>query len=288
MGLVANSSELPLTDLIQLKGHSRGPCTISVRGAHGPGLICMQDGEVVYAEYGGLGGEEAAHALVAEDALTFRATSGQGLPTPNMRVDHRQLLMESAVRSDERLRDAPRAPEPAAIADEEPLGDLSFEPAAAAEDPGTRALPRRPPALRVLAGFVALAALLVLAVTGSISFHRSEAGALAASAPPAPRASVEPIEASVLTGPRDSLPVVLAGEPPRSPAPDLALRPTVVLRILVDDTGRVTSADVFQPRSDLRAFEDAALGAVRQYSFRPAKRDGVPVPAWVNWPVDFL
>ena len=172
--------------------------------------------------------------------------------------------------------------------------------AAVIQLPGAQQPPRPSPASpvrrragRMLAaalGGLAVAAATVLAVTGTISVKRSEAGAAVPAPPslPAPPRPGPVVEVSSLTGPRDAPPVLVAGEPPRSPAPDQGLRPTVILRLLVDESGRVARAEVYQPRHDLGDFEQAALEAVRHFTFRPARRDGEPVPAWVNWPVDFI
>jgi TonB family protein len=124
-----------------------------------------------------------------------------------------------------------------------------------------------------------------VAVFGRISVGRSEA---VASAMPAPAPSLVPVEASELRTPRDELPVLLSGEPPRSPEPELALRPTIVLRLLVEANGGVARAEVYRPRPELARFEDAALEAARRFAFRPARRDGAPVGVWINWPIDFL
>jgi protein TonB len=96
------------------------------------------------------------------------------------------------------------------------------------------------------------------------------------------------VEAIALTGPRDELPVLVAGDPPRTPDPALPLRPTVVIRVLVDEGGTVARAEVYEPRPGLDAFEEAALAAARKFRFHPARRAGAPVPAWINWPVDFI
>jgi protein TonB len=273
MGLVANSNELSISDLIQVKGQGRGACTFSVRGGRGHGLLCLRDGEVVFAEYAGFAGVPAARAILAEGLVSYRVTSGSELPPSNMRVEHRRLLMEAAVSRDEQQR----APVPAG---QEP-DELHFEPPRAVPSPVARRTP-----LRALGVGAAAAALLVLGVTGTVSLRRTQAVAEVASVP-APRAP-DPVEASALSGARDARPVVVAGEPPRSPNPEVALRPTVVLRLLIDEAGRVVRAEVYQPRPDLAEFERAAVAAALRYAFRPALREGQPVPAWVNWPVDFI
>jgi TonB family protein len=56
----------------------------------------------------------------------------------------------------------------------------------------------------------------------------------------------------------------------------------------VDASGGVAQAQVYRPRPELARFEVAAMGAARRFAFRPARREGVPVGVWINWPVDFL
>lgn len=77
------------------------------------------------------------------------------------------------------------------------------------------------------------------------------------------------------------------GTPPTSPLPDLAVRPTIVCRILIGTEGQVLEARVYQSRLDLAPFEETVWAAVRTYRFRPASRNAAPVRVWVNWPVSF-
>ena len=52
---------------------------------------------------------------------------------------------------------------------------------------------------------------------------------------------------------------------------------TVVLRLLVDETGRVLFVDVSQGVTGLT---DAAVNAARRWTFRPARKNGKIVRAW--------
>jgi protein TonB len=279
MSLVGDSTELSLVDLIQVKGQSPATCRILVQGRGGPGAIFLDRGTVVYAEYDGLLGEAAAHALLAEHEVVYRATSDVPPPAPNMATEHRALLLQAAVAHDERRRTPPPLPA---------TRNLVAAPArsAAASLPPRRTAGGRPTLTLVRWSLVALALGLVGAVVfGRISVRRSEA---AASVLPAPVPPAVPVEASELRTHGDELPVLLSGEPPRSPEPDVALRPTVVVRLLVDPSGVVERAEVYRPRPELARFEEAALDAARRFAFRPARRAGAPVGVWINWPVDFL
>jgi protein TonB len=64
---------------------------------------------------------------------------------------------------------------------------------------------------------------------------------------------------------------------------------SVVVRALVDEQGRVSQAAVVQPSGQPPefGFDEAALKRVRSRTYRPARRNGVPVPIWVLVRVDF-
>jgi TonB family protein len=198
-----------------------------------------------------------------------------------MAIEHLALLLQAAVASDESRRTSPEVP----TATRTSAGARRGAPAASAERQGVA---RRGPGGLVRWAAVALALGAVgAAVFGQISVRRSEAVASALPAPPPPP-PLAPVEASQLRSARDELPVLVAGEPPVSPEPGLALRPTIVVRILVDASGNVAQAEVYRARPELARFEEAAVAAARRFAFRPGRREGVPVGVWINWPVDFL
>ena len=59
----------------------------------------------------------------------------------------------------------------------------------------------------------------------------------------------------------------------------------VLLRVLVSETGEAMEIAVARAvHPDLSA---AAVGAVRQWAFEPARRNGVPVAAWTTVPIPF-
>lgn len=289
MALASKSSDLSLADLLQVKGQSPGSCRILLEGQRGPGCLFLDEGVVIHAEYAGLAGEPAAHALLSEEILSIRVTSGAPPPSPNMAAEHRALVLSAAVLADESRRR--RRPPPLPPSEARSNQDLRTRaPVPAAPDPPrARPHPRRGAwasflaAVAVGAGATALVMMSVRKTRSAAAVQRLPPAALA----PAPTPSAAPLEASGLSPPRDHLPVLLSGQPPRSPAPDLPLRPTVILRLLVDETGAVARAEVYQPRADLAAFEQAALRAAEHFTFRPALREGVRVAVWINWPVDF-
>lgn len=70
--------------------------------------------------------------------------------------------------------------------------------------------------------------------------------------------------------------------------PELArqaeLEGTVVLKVGIDETGRVKEARVL---ASVPGLDQAALDAVYQWEFQPAEQRGVPVPVWIVVPIRF-
>jgi TonB family protein len=85
----------------------------------------------------------------------------------------------------------------------------------------------------------------------------------------------------------DSAPTPKSATRPGLPpsAGDLWSISTVMLRILVDPTGRVARASVLD---SVPALDDAALDCVRDWEFEPAKKNDQPVAAVLQVPVTFL
>jgi len=159
------------------------------------------------------------------------------------------------------------------------------------ESPGRGWLPR----VAVIAGAVVVAAGLALFLPrGSDRRGQGAAGAAAAgtaSDDPARDGadpSADPRALATELRPSDERPELVSGRLPTAPTGDMALIPTVTVRLLVDATGAVRDAEIYRTRSGLEAFERAALRAVKDFRFEAARRDGRPVPVWVNWPVRFL
>jgi TonB family protein len=85
----------------------------------------------------------------------------------------------------------------------------------------------------------------------------------------------------------DALPSLVEGEPPATPFPERRQRPGIVCRILVDVNGAVIEAEVLSPTPELELYERVAIDAVLEYRFSPGEREGVPVPTWLEWTVEF-
>ena len=58
------------------------------------------------------------------------------------------------------------------------------------------------------------------------------------------------------------------------------------LKCLIGEDGAVRAAEVLQ--SSAWAIEQPALRAVEQWTFKPARRDGVPIAQWVVIPMKFF
>jgi TonB family protein len=63
------------------------------------------------------------------------------------------------------------------------------------------------------------------------------------------------------------------------------LSATVVLELTIDETGHVTDASVLQPAG--HGFDEAALAAVKTWTFEPALRGGEPIRSTVQFSVPF-
>jgi protein TonB len=103
-------------------------------------------------------------------------------------------------------------------------------------------------------------------------------------ASPAPAATAPNLEGFPELGTSvqvDELPEVLTKVEPVPPA-DFSGEATVIVQALVDTEGRVRDARVVK---SVPALDQAAVAAVRQWVFQPAKRQGQPVATWVACPL---
>ena len=90
--------------------------------------------------------------------------------------------------------------------------------------------------------------------------------------------------------PDASLPMPIPGQNPPPDYPVRAMRAgetgTVLVRVMVGPDGVPVDVDVGR-RSGSRDLDRAAVDAVRRWRFQPAVRDGQPVTASVDIPIDF-
>jgi len=87
----------------------------------------------------------------------------------------------------------------------------------------------------------------------------------------------------------DVKPEVLTQVPPLYPA-DAAnqrVQDVVVLQVLVDSGGGPQTIRVLRGSQKSPLLDGAAAAAVRQWTFKPARKDGQPVPCWFNVGVPF-
>lgn len=132
---------------------------------------------------------------------------------------------------------------------------------------------------------VAAAGLVALAVWPDAK-KTEEPGGVAETQATATEIPAGAIDSSMLTGPDDRPPKLKSGSVPEV-TDDIALAPTIVLRVHLDATGSVVAARVYRPRIELAAFEEAALHHIRTYTFEPARKDGKPVAITFNYPMSF-
>jgi protein TonB len=113
--------------------------------------------------------------------------------------------------------------------------------------------------------------------------RRGSGGAVSARERSGAPGEAEPIAAERATTPAR----LLTGAPLEYPARARAegTEANVILELVVDTGGRVTSARV--ARSAAPSFDEAALGAVRNYRFAPAALDGRAVSVRMRWSVEF-
>ena len=100
--------------------------------------------------------------------------------------------------------------------------------------------------------------------------------------PPAPPKVEEPItEPNGFAG-------YLNNPPPAYPkaAQRLGMQGRVLLRVHVLASGQVAAVEIRQS-SGKSLLDEAALSAVRNWTFAPAKRGSTPAEAWTQVPIDF-
>lgn len=293
MALSGNTREFSLADLIVVKAQDPRSHRLTLSGPAGDGLLLIESGRIVHASYGELPPLDAAHVLVTEQNVDFEVEADAEIAGHTLDLSAQELLMEAMRRLDEGIL---RRPRQASIelassgARRKPPRPRSHE---AKKSPEAEALRRatgrvlfadpeavqayeRSKAPKVIALILGMA----LLVAGTLFGWRS--GWFAGQEH---RDSVEVMD---LAGPRDVIPMLLSGAPGIAPDHDATFLPTVLCRVLVDSRGLVREALVYQHRSGLDPFEKVALETVRNYRFTPAQREGVPVPVWVVWPVDFI
>ena len=96
MPVKANSGEISLNDLLQIKGTGLGSCRVVVEAPAGPGVLAIVDRNFVFASYDGLAGEPAAYRLLMLDgALDYELRSDIEVTKRNMDVPCQRFLLST-------------------------------------------------------------------------------------------------------------------------------------------------------------------------------------------------
>ena len=88
----------------------------------------------------------------------------------------------------------------------------------------------------------------------------------------------------------DEAPVPITRIPPEYPqfAKNQNIQGTVVLDVEVFEDGTVGKVEVIQSLlAGPGGLDEAAIKAVKQWKFQPAKSNGAPIACWVQFPIDF-
>jgi hypothetical protein len=101
MAFQGSLAELHLPDIIQLVSVSGKTGVFRLTEGPNRGEIFLQEGRIVHAELGSLGGEEAVYALATWKNGEFRFDSGVAAPRQTIEKSNTSLLMEAARRLDE-------------------------------------------------------------------------------------------------------------------------------------------------------------------------------------------
>jgi TonB family protein len=305
MKLAGDLAEFSLGDLLQVHGLAGRTCCVKILTPAGKGMLYLANGSAVHAAYEDLSGKDALAAMVAASSGFFQVENGATTTERTLQGPMLGQLIDANARIE-----AGRVPVPRRLAPESPVepGAAPGETPPAPLDPRTAAAGGRPGRRAVLSALIVVATLSV----GFVAFlrhsslelgaapRRGEAISAAAAAATdgfarggarvagvAGDAGSEPVEATLLTGPRDRRPALQTGQPAALPDASTGLRPTIVCRLLIAEDGTVKEAKIYRSRLDLAAFEEAAIDAVQRYRFAPGLRSGKPVPVWINWPVSF-
>jgi TonB family protein len=304
--LAGDLAEFSLGDLLQVHGLAGRTCCVKILTPAGKGMLYLANGSALHAAYEDLSGKDALAAMVAASSGFFQVENGATTAERTLQGPMLGQLIDANARIE-----AGKVPVPRRLAPESPAepGTAPGETAPALLDARTAAAGGRPGRRAVLSALIVVATLAV----GFVAFlrrsslelgaapRRGEAVSSAAAAAAADGsarvgarlagvagdAGSAPVEATLLTGPRDRRPALQTGQPAALPDASTGLRPTVVCRLLIAEDGTVKEAKIYRSRLDLAAFEEAAIDAVQRYRFAPGLRSGKAVPVWINWPVSF-
>ena len=209
------------------------------------------------------------HVIKAVAPLSVTIVASQPVLEPPRVVEAAPVPEPPAVAAPKR-RPEPivRRPEPVSRAASEPPASAPPMAAAAPERPAEAATPTPIPAPTLAPPVVAAP---VIAAAPEIKVESKPASVRE------PWPSTPPSAAAYLNNPEPAYPARARRE---------GLEGTVALNILVSKEGRPERVEIKQS-SGAAILDNAALEAVRQWRFAPAKRAGDPVEAWVIVPLVF-
>lgn len=124
---------------------------------------------------------------------------------------------------------------------------------------------------------------------------KQDTTAVAQPQPTIAKADVEPAEATVKEGdtvemsPEVVKPEMVTRVQPVYPpvAKTMKVQGTVILSILVTETGNVAEVRVLRPVGGSAGLNEAAAAAARKWKFKPAVKQGKRVKVWITYPVSF-
>lgn len=135
---------------------------------------------------------------------------------------------------------------------------------------------------------------LPLPVTGTPARPATETPAAGSSRPaPIPVAPPAPtikrgdlVEVSSVDSPPEITAVVKPEYPPM--ARRMNVSGTVILSVLVSETGRAADVKILRPAGGKMGLDEAAVRAVKLWRFKPATKGGVAVKTWFTVPIPFV
>ncbi len=308
MPVVGRNDTLPLINLLQTKALEPGNHRFTVEGDLGSGVLLVENGRLVHAEYGEHQGLEAASLVLSEHRTYYMMRSGVGIGRRTMDEKCSAFLLGDWRPGSRRPKPpepvdrsgSARVPDPSAASlFEEVLPPRVFAPehdvAAAAQDAITSTNRSSRSGLRIHWLLLLVAVLVVAAgVAWALGARETPPSELdnESLATQSADDGVRLLRSAFAVddfGPNDRLPELLSGEEPLIPTgtTGASLTPSVTCRILIDQEGNVVEAEIYRKRGEFETFERTALDAVRTFRFTPAQRNGTTVAVWMNWPVSF-
>ena len=316
MALTGQLSDLSLAELIEFFCNQRKTGRLKVAYSPLPGIFYIKDGELVDARIGSLKGVEAVYYALRQPNVKFDFQPQREAPERTINEPWAQVVLEGLRRLDEGV---PVGDPFAGLTEEEierlreeyeETGETEFS-AVAGEEGRRRAL-----GVGVAAVAVLVCATAVGALTDWFGLKRTNAASVA----PPPTVTPQPVSSpSPLAPPSETAEAspkeAQAAEPSRAEAVqrqheklerrqmeriardtaqtsgetasaqkrvETSGGQTVIVRVFVDEQGRVSQATVANSRPGMEAYEASALRIARQRRYPSGKSGWVTVPIKFN------